>query len=398
MPSSSRVAEMRDVVVYAGGFRLPDGAASGQRCLGNARLLRSIGFRPLVLGKLPDQQPAAVHACFDGIECREIRGLGGSCNYERSAKPVLDAIANVGVERVHSVQLYNYPALGLALVMRACRKLGIPVIVECTEWYGWEGVGLVRNLRRILESRWRATYLARRAGNIVCTTHWFAGRHPGSNVFVLPFVMDRVQNAAQPGEARPTGAGRMFIYSGSPGLGMSKDRLQDAISAFARMHAEGMVFRFVIVGIRREDYLAAVPGHVKCLESMSDAVVFMGRVPRAEAVSLLRGADFSVFFRNRNRTSEVGFPTKYAEATTFGIPVISNRTSDIANYLHDGRNGFLVENDTHGAIEAALRRAVTLSQEQVDRMKDEMARDDSFCMSAWQDRARAFMSRVRLAP
>lgn len=389
---------MRDVVIYAGGFRLPDGAASGQRCLGNARLLRSIGLRPLVLGKLPDQQPPAARACFDGIECREIRGRGGSSGYERSAKPVLDAIADMGATRIHSVLLYNYPALGLALVMRACRKLDIPVIIECTEWYGWEGPGFVRNLRRILESRWRATRLARRAGNIVCATRWFAERHPRSNVLVLPFVMDRAESVAQAADVWPVGASRRFIYSGSPGLGLSKDRLHDTISAFARMNAEGMDFRFVVVGLRREDYLAVVPGHEDHLESLGDAVVFMGRMSRGEALSLLRTADFSVFFRGRNRTSEVGFPTKYAEATAFGIPVITNRTSDLADYLRNGVNGFLVEDAAQDTIEAALRRAVMMSREDLDRMKDVMARDDAFSVSAWQERAWAFMSRVRPKP
>jgi glycosyltransferase involved in cell wall biosynthesis len=390
---------MRDVVIYAGGFRLPDGAASGQRCLGNARLLRSIGFRPLVIGKLPDREPFADLAVFDGIECREIRRRKGGAGYERSAGPVMEAVADVGAHRVHSILLYNYTAFGLARVMRACRKAGIPVIVECTEWYGWEGKGVVRNLRRIFESRWRATRLARRAGNILCATRWFADRHPGGNVLVLPFVMDHAQASGPTGVAWPGGgAGRRFIYSGSPGLGLSKDKLQDAISAFARMHAEGVAFQFVIVGLRREDYLAAVPGHASCLESLGDAVVFMGKVPRATAVSLLRSADFSVFFRGRNRTSQVGFPTKYAEATAFGIPVISNRTSDIADYLRDGVNGLLIEGSRRDAIEMALRRATTMSRAEVDRMKDEMARDKSFCVDAWQDRARAFMAQVRPMP
>lgn len=397
MASSIRVAEVREVVIYAGGFRLPDGAASGQRCLGNARLLRSIGLRPLVLGKLPGQVDVHGSAFFDDIECREIRRPEGSANYERSATPVLDAIADVGADRVHSVLLYNYPALGLALVMRACRKLDIPVIVECTEWYGWEGQGLLRNLRRILESRWRATRLAKRAGNIVCATNWFAGRHIGSNVLVLPFVMGHVEGVATAGDLWQTGRGCRFIYSGSPGLGLSKDKLQDAISAFARMQEEGIAFQFMVVGLRRDDYLSAVPEHADRLLALGNAVVFMGRMPHAEAVSLLRGADFSVFFRKRNRTSQVGFPTKYAEATAFGIPVISNRTSDIADYLRDGVNGFLIEDIAQDTIEAVLRRAAAMSPEEIDRMKDAMARDDSFCPNAWRDRLRTFMARVRIA-
>src|SRR5690606_850011 len=122
-------------------------------------------FRPLVLGKLPDDASRG-RISLDDIECREIRKADRGAKYETSAVPVMEAIVDIGAERVHSVILYNYPALGLAMVMRACLRLGIPVIVECTEWYGWEGTSLVRNVRRIVESRVRATWLSRRAGNI----------------------------------------------------------------------------------------------------------------------------------------------------------------------------------------------------------------------------------------
>jgi len=112
----------------------------------------------------------------------------------------------------------------------------------------------------------------------------------------------------------------------------------------------------------------------------------------------LRGADFSVFFRRRNRVSEVGFPTKYAEATTCGIPVITNSSSDLAEYLRDGVNGILVEEATARAIESALRRAATMGRLEVEGMKEAMRSDKAFCIDAWQERMAAFMSRVRLAP
>lgn len=401
MMNSDRGAEVRDVVIYAGGFRLPAGAASAQRCLGNARLLRSIGYRPVVLGKLSAEMASAGdgRALFDGIELREIRRSDRRANYEIFAAPVLELVNEVGAERVHSVLLYNYPAFGLAAVLRACRKLGVPAIVECTEWYGWEGAGVLRNMRRILESRWRATRLSHRAGNILCATKWFAARHPNGNVLALPFVMEASPGDGFAVDSWPAGAGvRRFIYSGSPGLGLSKDKLRDAISAFARMQQEGMAFRFVVVGLTQHQYLAAVPSHSDLLEALRGMVEFIGRVPREHAISLLRKADFSIFFRESNRTSQVGFPTKYAEATAFGIPVISNRTSDIGDYLFDGVNGLLVEELTPASVEAVLRRAVDMDKEDLDRMKDRMACDTSFTVDAWKERMRAFMDRVRPMP
>ena len=38
-----------------------------------------------------------------------------------------------------------------------------------------------------------------------------------------------------------------------------------------------------------------------------------------------------------------GFPTKFVESISCGVPVIMNDTSDIRQYLSDGKNGILIE-------------------------------------------------------
>ena len=81
-----------------------------------------------------------------------------------------------------------------------------------------------------------------------------------------------------------------------------------------------------------------------------------GKLPH-DAVGVLKAADFSMFVRDRNRVSEVGFPTKYAEAATCGIPVLTNRTSDIGDYLVDGENGILLPDCSPASIEHGLARA-----------------------------------------
>jgi glycosyltransferase involved in cell wall biosynthesis len=387
---------MRDTVLYVGGFGLPDRTASALRAFGNASVLRAAGYRVLLAGKFqavpaPDTQPVPVQ----GFDCP-----GSKRNdYTLSEANILALAHHVGADRIAAIMAYNYPGYGLHRLLHLGKELGIPVINESTEWYGWEGFRPVTNARRILESRWRNTSLVRRAGNLVCATKWLSKRHPRVNALVLPFVLDPRwdcwQTAPNQTWCGVTDALR-FVYSGSPGLGMHKDRLPLIVEALDRLSRAGRTFRFGIVGMTLQDYLRSMPRHSALLARNSDGIRFLGRMPHRDAVAVLKAADFSIFVRERNRVSEVGFPTKYAEAATCGIPVLTNRTSDIADYLVDGDNGILVQDVTPEALQRGLERALAMPRQALDRMRTRASEETSFAPDAWVQPMGDFMRALRL--
>lgn len=394
---------MRDTVLYVGGFGLPDRSASALRALGNAAAFREAGFRVVIAGKfqsIPDagSQPIGLH----GFDCYDIRQpLPTLTRVDYTVSPAnLRALAEeIGAGRLRAIMAYNYPGFGLSRLIGLGKSLGVPVINESTEWYGWEGVRPVTNLRRILESGWRNNSLVERAGNFVCATRWSRDRHPGANVLVLPFVLDPSWECWQVapesgwvGEA----TGVRLVYSGSPGLGMHKDRLPLIIEALDRIDPDGQRFRFAVVGITQAGYLQAVPRHSDLLARQRSSIRFMGRISHREAVSVLKAADFSVFVRDDNRVSRVGFPTKYAEAATCGVPVLTNRSSDIGDYLVDGDNGILITDCSRVEIEAGLRRALLMPREKVDAMRQRVREQRSFTPRTWAPKIREFMSQLRL--
>lgn len=393
---------MRDVVLYVGGFGLPDRTASALRALGNASILRAAGYRVVIAGKFqqvpdPQAQPLQVQ----GFDCHDLRQpLPGLARVDYTVFPAnIRALAlHVGVERVAAIMAYNYPGFGLHRLLRLGRELGIPVINESTEWYGWEGVRPLTNVRRILESRWRNNSLVERAGNFVSATEWSRMRHPQVNALVLPFALDPAWNCWQAEVndtwCRGTDAVRL-VYSGSPGVGMKKDRLPLIVEALDQLSPDGG-FRFAVVGMSEQDYLSSMPLHAGLLERQVDSIHFLGRMPHRDAVGVLKAADFSIFVRERNRVSEVGFPTKYAEAATCGIPVLTNRTSDIADYLIDGQNGILLPDCSPAAIEQGLSRALAMPRDALDRMRARAAEETSFAPDAWVPRMQGFMRALRM--
>ena len=394
---------MRDTVLYIGGFGLPDRTASALRAFGNATVLRTAGYRVVIAGKyaqIPD--PALPPAVIHGFDCHDIRQpLPGLpvVDYTVSPANVRALAMQIGSERIVAIMAYNYPGFGLHRIIRMAGELGIPVINESTEWYGWEGFRPLTNVRRILESRWRNNGLVARAGNFICATAWSKRRQPQANTLVLPFALDRRwdcwQVEADDTWCRDTDAVRL-VYSGSPGLGMHKDRLPLIVQALDRIDPAGRRFRFAVVGMTAQDYLQSMPKHMGPLERHVQSIRFLGKMAHREAVGVLKAADFSVFVRERNRVSEVGFPTKYAEAATLGIPVLTNRSSDIADYLVDGENGILLPDCSPTEIERGLARALGLPREALGRMRRRAAEETAFTPEAWVPRMQAFMRQLRL--
>lgn len=390
----------RKTVIYVGGFGLPDRTASAQRCLGNAKLLRSVGFEVVIVGKLSAERPAReadTRRVIDGFQCYDIRApLPGRKyrSYVYFADPIEAVIGAIGSSRVHAVMAYNYPALGLWRLMDSCDKLGIRTVVECTEWYGWEGKALFTNSMRIVGSFWRARVLAPRAGNVVVASRYLLKYYRDKNVLVLPFVVDVSESkwfSSPPKEAKSV---RRLVYAGSPGLGLRKDKINYLIESLGALKEEGIRFHLDVVGMTQAEYLQSVPEHRRLLESaLGDSVRFHGRVPHQTAIELQKAADFSVFFRDPDRVSSVGFPTKYVEAVACGIPSITNPTSDLPEYLTDGVNGFLARSHRRDDIADALRRALQLSDGELSAMKDRVT-DNPFHYVQWKERASRFLNAI----
>lgn len=396
-----RHAPMRDVIVVAGGFALDRMGASAVRAIGLAQMFESLGYRAIVMGKFthpPEASRAPGGVAIAGIACRDIiRPVAARpcASYVVSSEPLMQVVDETGADSVRAILCYNYPARGAWSMIRQARRRGIAPVLDCTEWYGWEGRKILRNLWRLTGVELRMRVLTRLAGNVVCASTWFRARVAGQHTVLLPFVLDTARpewhRAPSPDPARPA----HLVYSGSPGMGMHKDRLPVMIAALARLIAEGHETRMSVAGITQAQYLGMVPAHRPHIERLGSRLRFLGRIAHPESLALLRSADFSVFFREPNRVSNTGFATKFVEAMTLGVPVISNPTSDIALYLRDGENGILARSIAERDVADALRRAVSLSVAQRSAMNAACRAENPFDLHAWQEAARAFLEDLR---
>ena len=395
------LSRLRDTIILAGGYGLDVRSASALRALGLAHMIEGLGYKVVVMGKFQTEAEGAreqIGALVDDVSCRDITQPMASytcASYVTSAEALMQVVDQIGADRVRAVVCYNYPARGALSMIRGARLRGIAPILDCTEWYGWEGRKIWRNLWRLAGVEFRMRVLTRIAGNVVCASRWFQSRVGGQHTVLWPFVLDTTRPEWRRGPVHDPARPALLVYSGSPGIGMHKDRLPVMIAALARLAAEGRDFHISVAGLTQEQYLETIPDDAARISKLSGKLQFLGRIPHADSLALLRDADFSVFFREPNRVSNTGFATKYVEAATLGVPVISNPTSDIALHLCDGKNGIMAKSIAANHVEDALRRAVTQTPEERAAMVAACRAENPFDMRSWQDDARAFLENLR---
>lgn len=93
------------------------------------------------------------------------------------------------------------------------------------------------------------------------------------------------------------------------------------------------------------------PERARLEAAAGDRVDFLGPLPRAEVLGLLRAADAAIL-----TSAWENFPHGVVEALAVGTPVIATRTGGVAEIVTDGENGLLVEPGDAPAFAAAVRR------------------------------------------
>jgi len=392
-------SDVKNTILLCGGFQLPDRNASAVRALGIARLIQSLGYNVYVLGKLENEDQSGLtwkSGNLPPIECINIKrptpDFRGS-SYISSEAPIKAFVDLVGENSIKAIITYNYPARGTYRINKLCRQLGAASILDCTEWYGWEGRKIFRNLYRLLGVQIRMRFLTKQAGNIIVTSYYLERFLKKLNVLKLPFAIDHAEERWQRRDI-PENKLTIFTYSGSPGLGMHKDRLPSMIKAFSELYGKGHQFKLNIVGLTQLQYLAEVPSQRSLIEQLSSTIEFHGRVPHSNSIDIVTKSDFAVFFRKPNRVSNVGFSTKFVEAVSLGIPVITNATSDIPEYLEDGVNGFLALEFSDAAIYRVLDKAIRLTPNERFKMQERCRLMQPFSYDKWRTATQQFLNNL----
>lgn len=359
-------------IVYVGPFSFPNGGAAARRILGIAKSMQAAGFGVKVAcGQMAKtgQSPE----WFEGIEVHSLNERTAEhlprllkhmayLTMGRNTVAWLDAQAS----KPHTVVLYSGYSPYLFHLLPWARRNGVRLVFDAVEWYDPASpMGWFSPYQLNIELAMR--FLLLRVGSVISISeylHQYYLAHDCQSVLVPPTL----DVAATPvnTEGRDPQRPLKLVYAGSPGR---KDLLDNILEAVLRLRQTGHALHLSVAGISERDAERYNAVRSRTAGEVSAGVEFLGMLTHDASMSLVRKADFSLLLRHDARYSRAGFPTKFVESLAVGTPVIANLTSDLHRYLRDGATGFACTGPAPEDLEVALKRALTLTQEQHANMR-----------------------------
>lgn len=343
---------MMKTVLYMGGFELPDKNAAAQRVVPIGKVLRENGCQVVFRGITKSNDCSGE---FNGFKYVAVNYPQTTTEWIKYAIGV-NVIEYIDKLSPSCIILYNYPAIAQERIIRHCHKKGIQVVGDITEWY--QPSNLLKKIDVCLRMRWSNKHL----DGIISISRFLDTYYKRFNSILIPPLVDKSEEKWKAALIESVEPQIKLCYVGSPGGG--KDRLDYIISGIKNCAKDSVSLD--VIGITKEQY-TLLYGEDKEIDHLP--IVFWGRLPHHIAVNNLKGSDFQIFFRENTKANNAGFPTKFSEAISAGVPVITNNTSNLSDFLISGENGFLIEDLSVDSITRILNQISHISKDDVLRMK-----------------------------
>lgn len=395
---------MKNIVLYIGGFILPEGNAAAQRVMANAKILRELGYEVIFLGTVKrdlEKGKKILQTKRDvyGFEAYEIvypSSYVSWFNHLFSTKEVNRLIQHIGEENIFGVIAYNYPSIPLKKLLRFCRKNEIKLLSDCTEWAVLEGRVNLKDRVKNYDTNYRMEKIHPKLDGMIAISRYLFDYYQErmQQVILLPPLVNKKDAKWKIEESIILEENFIqLVYAGSPGNG-NKDRIDRVIETLSKI--KDQVNRKVIlniIGITKAQYLEDfnkkdIPKNIK------SNIRFKGRVPHSKALQYIKKAHYSIFIRDKNKITTAGFPTKFVESICCGTPVLTTKTSNIGEYLIEGEFGFFLDDSSDEKLEQTLIKALVVSKDNFRNMKEICCTTYIFDITAHKNRLEQFFPKV----
>ena len=313
----------KGTIIYMGLFELPDKNAAAHRVINNGKVFAALGYRVVLLGTVKDS--------FSGIRQTDYNENYYEESYPKGTKSwVIHLFDTKNIEALAEkypdtrlIITYNAPMVTYKAVKRAFAKKNIKTAYDCTEWNDYtEGSFIKRWYKKIDEKQIR-TKLKKNCNDIIVISSLMEKQYQGNNLLKLPPLVD-IDEPIWHQEIEDHPDVFEFCFAGTVG---AKERVDIIVDAFSHLPLKNARLR--IVGITEKEYLAMYSEKGKNIDSR---ICFMGYLSHEQSIKHLISSDCSIFVREKTRQNEAGFPTKFTESYTCGVPLICSDVSDINEY------------------------------------------------------------------
>lgn len=401
MSTQSSISSMsKKAILYIGGFELPDKNAAAQRVLANGKIFRELGYSVYYIGtdrSLSKSTPVeSTKSIFEEFVCYSTRYPTKTTDWIDYLTSIKEVIQIAGqIQALDYIIAYNYPGIALAKLNSWSKSRNISLIADCTEWYEPQGGVLFRMIKGF-DTYLRMKIVQPKLDGMIAISAYlysFYADRMDHLIQIPPLVDSRADKWIN--KCERSNEKLSLVYAGSPGSG-AKDRLDTVLEALSIVKTTtGISFSMNVVGLTKQQYIENF-GDSSFPSVLDDDVAFKGRLSHVDALNEVKCADFAIFIRDNNLVNTAGFPTKFVEALSSGIPVLANKSSNIADYLRSSENGYLLDNSTKENLVHTFNLALSLDKEKIRAMKTQIKSSNIFDFRNYVEPVKQFLNAVRI--
>ncbi len=336
-------------IIYYGGFSLPDKSASANRVVSNGKIFEKLGCKTVFIGASEDS--------FDGL--RPVAGCENMFEHAhpKSTKQWLRHMFSVEhietvIEKygdVKKIILYNVPLFTLMKAKKVFSKRNIEVCYDCTEWTKDTDGSLPKRIFKAFDEILISNFSHRVADGMIAISSMMEKKYKkAKKLVILPPLVDINDKTWHQKPDSHEGIFE-FCFAGIPDG--KKESLDKVVEAFCNINKKNTFLR--IIGITENDFNKIYPESY-IPKNVRNKIKFMGRLSHEETIKYVLGCDCYVFIRRSDKRNNAGFPTKFAEAFTCGVPVITTDVSDVGGYIRKSGKGSLLKEMTAESIADAM--------------------------------------------
>lgn len=374
----------KGTIIYMGNYELPDKNAAAHRVMNNGKTFTALGYRAVFLGAVRGESFIGVRrSSYDENIYEEA--------YPQGLKQWISHIFDTGnIEAVAAnysdvclIITYNVPLATYKAVKKAFAKRNIKVAYDCTEWNGYAEGSFPKRMYKKFDEKQVRTKLHKACDDIIVISSMMERQYHGTNLLRLPPLVDldepiwRQERVSHPGVFE-------FCFAGTIN---NKERLDAVVQAFCEIDDPGIRLR--IIGLTKNEYIAAYPTQTD-LVNADNRILFMGYVSHEASVKYVLSCDCYIFIRENTRRNAAGFPTKFAESYTCGVPIISTDVSDIRQYAADDRV-LIIDNISCEAVKDAMLQMFRINSEIISRKQ----LNDTFDYHHYISETKEWINRIR---
>lgn len=353
----------KKIIAYVGAFQFPYGQAASKRVKGNILLLESLGYE-VIVGHGGDAKEELLSLNND-VNIKSY-GLGELYSSSNRINRLFNLVFNGGNNTVKwlkqlkckpdSVIVYGGFYHYSNKILKYCKANNIKVIFDVVEWY--EPAQMIGGRFGLFYNSFLIAfkYVYPKANGIIAISSNLGKVFKNSKVIVIPpLLSDKIDTPCLYDDRTLS-----LIYAGNIG---NKDSLIEIIQIVDKLSLNYKI-KLDIFGPNEEEVKSKYN-----LRGFTSGVKIHGKVKQEEINNYIMKADFTIFVRPDTHCNHYGFPSKFVESLSLGVPVATNLTSDIGLYLKDGYNGFVIENSKADSIETVIMKMLNLTSEDKMAMK-----------------------------